>query len=122
VKGDAQALAEFEVVRYKAIVKEKFQARIPKNRISTTTRDTSQIFASKRQLHVVQQSEWQRCLIQEINKRAPGGGKAVRYKQYLSQTLAAALTAPLSCLSFIKALRSLPFVPAIQLSSECNRP
>jgi len=25
VKGDAQALAEFEVVRYKAIVKEKFQ-------------------------------------------------------------------------------------------------
>jgi hypothetical protein len=41
VKGDAQALAEFEVVRYKAIVKEKFQARIPKNRISTTTRDTS---------------------------------------------------------------------------------
>jgi len=39
VKGDAQALAEFEVVRYKAIVKEKFQARIPKNRISTTTRD-----------------------------------------------------------------------------------
>jgi len=40
-----------------------------------------QIFASKRQLHVVQQSEWQRCLIQEINKRAPGGGKAVRYKQ-----------------------------------------
>jgi hypothetical protein len=34
-------LAEFEVVRYKAIVKEKFQARIPKNRISTTTRDTS---------------------------------------------------------------------------------
>jgi hypothetical protein len=41
VKGDAQALAEFEVVRYKAIVKEKFQARIPKNRISTTTRYTS---------------------------------------------------------------------------------
>ena len=41
MKGDAQALAEFEVVRYKAIVKEKFQARIPKNRISTTTRDTS---------------------------------------------------------------------------------
>jgi len=71
VKGDAQALAEFEVVRYKAIVKEKFQARIPKNRISTTTRDTSQIFASKRQLHVVQQSEWQRCLIQEINKPVP---------------------------------------------------
>ena len=25
MKGDAQALAEFEVVRYKAIVKEKFQ-------------------------------------------------------------------------------------------------
>ena len=45
MKGDAQALAEFEVVRYKAIVKEKFQARIPKNRISTTTRDTSPLVA-----------------------------------------------------------------------------
>jgi hypothetical protein len=41
VKGDAQALAEFEVVRYKAIVKEKFQARIPKNRIFHHTGDTS---------------------------------------------------------------------------------
>jgi len=53
VKGDAQALAEFEVVCYKAIVKEKFQARIPKNRISTTTRDTSDVAMDESEVEVV---------------------------------------------------------------------
>jgi len=40
-EGDAQAPADLRSFVINQFVKEKFKARIPKNRISTTTRDTS---------------------------------------------------------------------------------
>jgi hypothetical protein len=40
-KGDAQALADLRSFVINQFVKEKFQARIPKNRMSTITRDTT---------------------------------------------------------------------------------
>lgn len=41
MKGGYLGLGSFEMVRYKAIVEEIFQAWVPKERISTTSRATA---------------------------------------------------------------------------------